>query len=283
MSSIFSEKYGDVFKNLRLQKNISLSRLSKLSSVSKATISQFENGNSMVSYEKLERMLEVLHLTLLDYSLIINNGTPEYFIAKFQEIETAYYNNDLNTLAYLYESCAAYPELEYIALSAKSAYKCLSDIEILSIKKFFSNNPFWGQFEFYVLIHTIEQLPIDYVWLTIKKIFEDPFIKSYFTVLHEYRALIINIIIKACLVFIQGNDEDKATITLQNLKQLSSNSDLTTLIILEILEGSFIYKFHDKTKGSDIIDKMLYTMTELNAIKLRDSIKRRIEKLLIDE
>ncbi|WP_313310190.1 helix-turn-helix domain-containing protein, partial [Lactococcus taiwanensis] len=68
MSSIFSEKYGDVFKNLRLQKNISLSRLSKLSSVSKATISQFENGNSMVSYEKLERMLEVLHLTLLDYS-----------------------------------------------------------------------------------------------------------------------------------------------------------------------------------------------------------------------
>ena len=69
-------KYGQIFRDLRLQKKMSISELNTLSGVSKATISQFENGKSLMSFDKLEALLEYMNLTILDYSLLVNNGLP---------------------------------------------------------------------------------------------------------------------------------------------------------------------------------------------------------------
>ena len=108
---------------------MSLSELNTLSGVSKATISQFENGKSLVSFDKLEALLESMNLTILDYSLLVNNGLPEYFITQFQNIENAYYNQDEAELQYLYEKNLEYEnESTYmIALSAKATYTQLSE------------------------------------------------------------------------------------------------------------------------------------------------------------
>lgn len=166
-------KYGKIFRNLRLQKNMSLSELNTLSGVSKATISQFENGKSLVSFDKLEALLESMNLTILDYSLLVNNGLPEYFITQFQNIEDAYYNQDEAELQHLYEKNLEYEnESTYmIALSAKATYTQLSEKEIQEVESLLSVGPLWGLYELYILIHTLEQLNLNLVWNIIETFF----------------------------------------------------------------------------------------------------------------
>nr|WP_270323597.1 helix-turn-helix transcriptional regulator [Lactococcus petauri] len=49
---------------------MSLSELNTLSGVSKATISQFENGKSLVSFDKLEALLESVNILLHSFKIL---------------------------------------------------------------------------------------------------------------------------------------------------------------------------------------------------------------------
>ncbi|MBD5823525.1 helix-turn-helix domain-containing protein [Lactococcus petauri] len=274
-------KYGKIFRNLRLQKNMSLSELNTLSGVSKATISQFENGKSLVSFDKLEALLESMNLTILDYSLLVNNGLPEYFITQFQNIEDAYYNQDEAELQHLYEKNLEYEnESTYmIALSAKATYTQLSEKEIQEVESLLSVGPLWGLYELYILIHTLEQLNLNLVWNIIETFFKNKNVFKYLKVLHEYRALLINILIKAELVFIEAECDTKAGIVLSRLNSLAVESDLTSKAIARVLKGCYIYAFESRSKGEKIIAGCLEVMDNMGAIKLKNVIIRRIALL----
>lgn len=95
-------KYGHAFRDLRLQHNLPMSAFEELG-ITKATISNFENGKNMIAFDKLDMALQEMHVTLLDYSLVLNNGELDYFIVVFQDIENSYYQNNVRKLKYIYE------------------------------------------------------------------------------------------------------------------------------------------------------------------------------------
>ena len=51
------KKYGDCFKKLRNQKNLGLSYFSKIG-INRANLSRFERGQTMMSFERVDLMLE---------------------------------------------------------------------------------------------------------------------------------------------------------------------------------------------------------------------------------
>ncbi|MDG6126612.1 Rgg/GadR/MutR family transcriptional regulator [Lactococcus formosensis] len=256
---------------------MSISELNTLSGVSKATISQFENGKSLMSFDKLEALLEYMNLTILDYSLLVNNGLPEYFIMQFQNIEDAYYNQDEAELHQLYEKNLEYEdESTYmIALSAKATYTQLSEKEIQEVESLLSLGPLWGLYELYILIHTLEQLNMNLVWNIIETFFKNKNVFKYLKVLHEYRALLITILIKAELKFIEADCDTKAGIVLSRMNGLTVESDLTSKLIIRVLKGCYTYAFESKSNGEKIIADCLEFVDNLEAIKLKKIISQR--------
>lgn len=274
-------KYGMVFRDLRSQKNYSLSTLELLSGVSKATISQFENGKSLVSFDKLEALLECMNLTILDYSLLVNNGIPEYFIVQFQEITTAFFAKDTQKLKEIYEKNLEYDEetTYLIAISAKATFTTLSHEEKKEVETLLSKSPLWGLYEFYILIHTIDQLSVDLVWELIQNFFNEPRMFVYLKQLREYRALLINVLIKAIPNFIEHGNENASSYTLDCLYSLFIESDLTSKVFWHLLKGCHTYIFESKERGEIVIEECLAWMTRIGARKLSNVASERIELL----
>jgi transcriptional activator, Rgg/GadR/MutR family, C-terminal domain len=272
-------KYGEVFRRLRLQKNMSLSKLNSLSGVSKATISQFENGKSLVSFDKLESLLECMNITVLDYSLIINNGLPEYFITQFQHIDDAYYNQSEVDLHRLYEKNIEYKdESTYmIALCAKATYTRLSEKEIQEVEELLSAGQLWGLYKLQVFVHTLEQINPNLVWCILEKFFENENMFKYLKVLREYRVLLINILIRAEWLFIESGCGVKASIILTRLNNVADESDLTSRAITAILKGCYTYVFESQSSGLKVISNCLEIIDFLGSVKLKNVLYRRVK------
>ncbi|MDH8063404.1 helix-turn-helix transcriptional regulator, partial [Lactococcus lactis subsp. lactis] len=71
------KRYGEIFKKLREQKNFSLSHFSEIG-ISKASLSRFELGQTMISFERLDSALQEMNVTLAEYEHFINNFSMDY-------------------------------------------------------------------------------------------------------------------------------------------------------------------------------------------------------------
>ena len=65
------KKYGEVFKKLRKQAAISLLEFEKLG-ISSSTVSDFERGKSMMSFEKVDICLQLIGVSLEEYENFLN-------------------------------------------------------------------------------------------------------------------------------------------------------------------------------------------------------------------
>lgn len=71
------KKYGQAFKKLRLQHRLSLRDFERIG-LSKSTLSYFENGKSLISFDKLDLALQEMHTTFRSYMLMLNNDEEDY-------------------------------------------------------------------------------------------------------------------------------------------------------------------------------------------------------------
>lgn len=275
------KNYGEIFRDLRLQKGISLNKLQKISGISKATLSQFENGNSLLSYDKLLQATKSLNITMYDYSLLVNGGTPEDFIVEFNNISQAYYNQDEVTLREIYLRNIEFDdEQKYIiGLCAKASYTELSPLEKMKIEKIMEFFPLWGLYELYVLLHTIEQLSIRTIDYLVSEFFSNESLMLYIKELREYRGGVLNIMIKIILFYIEEDERKKAEETLLRIPQFLIDSDITSKVMVYILEGLFIYKFEDKKRGTVLLHKGLDILEILGLKKLKNIVLSKIHKI----
>ena len=125
----------------------------------------------------------------------------------------------------------------------------------------------------------MEQLNLNLIWNIIETFFKNKNVFKYLKVLHEYRALLINILIKAELVFIEAECDTKAGIVLSRLNSLTVESDLTSKAIARVLKGCYTYAFESRSNGEKIIEGCLEVMDNVGAIKLKNVIVRRITLL----
>lgn len=95
-------KYGKAFHDLRIKHGFSLSAFEELG-IAKSTLSNFENGKSMLSFDRLDSALQKMNVSPLDYSIMINNGEQESYISIFDEIEHAYYQREIKRLKEIYQ------------------------------------------------------------------------------------------------------------------------------------------------------------------------------------
>ncbi|MEG1486214.1 helix-turn-helix domain-containing protein [Lactococcus sp.] len=273
-------KYGKAFHDLRIQHGFSLSAFEELG-IAKSTLSNFENGKSMLSFDRLDSALQKMNVSPLDYSIMINNGEQESYISIFDEIEHAYYQREIKRLKEIYEeNQKGTNEEKLVAYTAKGLYQHLLPEEIHELEDYLKGIQFWGFFELSILANIGDRLNEN----LIDNILEDFFYnKAYYENDLYYRVLIYRFLYKVILNCIDSGRKEKAQEVLDISKQFFMPGDVMSRVIINYAESFFVYYYVDKQKGKSQLQETLKFLKKIGADDFRKTLKMQYDKRIIRE
>ncbi|BAV02989.1 Rgg/GadR/MutR family transcriptional regulator [Lactococcus formosensis] len=272
------KKYGGVFKKLRIQHKLSLRDFERIG-LSKSTISSFENGKTLISFDKLDLALQEMHTTFRSYMLMLNNDEEDYWLNQLKKIEYAYFNKNLYLLEHIYVENNVYDleENKVIALSAKACYSHLSPLEVSYVETKLKSYYIWHSYELYILVNTLDEIdPIllqDIVWRILSQN------KYYLKEITEFRNLLIRVVIRATLAMIRQSYKDYSERFLKALEELTIVFDTYIRISTLFVKGCWIYAFDNQITGKKLIARALKILSEIGALELREVFQKDFEKI----
>lgn len=149
INQVVEKYYGLVFKEIRKQKKLSQSFFEKIG-VKKSCISKFEHGVSMMSFERIYKMLEAMDVSLEEYELLLNRFSPPFMEEFFIELENAELYQKVGKLSKLYDEAIDSSNF-FLALIVKSKITSLTSDETQRILSYLYNIKYWGYFELSLL------------------------------------------------------------------------------------------------------------------------------------
>lgn len=256
--------YGHTFHNVRIQKHLPLSFF-KNDGIDKASLLRFERGDSTMSIERVDTMLQSMNVSLAEYELMLNHFVPDYQEAFLQEIEEADFLENKKKLRNLTAE-AQEENFKELSLAAKSCAGKLSDEESDYLTQFLNGIDEWGYFELSLVYLALNNLKSSEIMLLISK-FEDRN-RNYFEIF-KYRRRILQIIYRAATLFAARGEQEIAKKILDRSKNRSKERDMYIINLRHLAEGFYIYRFEDKIKGRDKINHALDIFEELDSTALK--------------
>lgn len=268
-------KYGKAFHDLRIQHGFSLSAFEELG-IAKSTLSNFENGKSMLSFDRLDFALQKMNVSPLDYSLMINNGEQDSYTSVFAEIEQAYYQRNIKQLQEIYqENSNGTKEQKLLAYSAKGLYQHLPADEIGEIEDYLKGIQFWGLFELSLLANIGDKLSDTQISYILDDLL---FNKIYYENDLYYRVLIYRFLYKVILHYIDSGNQNKAKEVLDISQSYFMPGDVMSRVIINYAESFYIYFYIDEEKGKNQLLDTLKFLKKIGAEDFRKTLKMQYDK-----
>ncbi len=264
-------RYGKTFHNLRIQHALSLSDFKDLG-ISKAALSNFENGKSMISFDRLDFALQKMNTSLYDYSLIINDGQQDDYISLFTDIEHAYYANNTKVLQNIYENYVSQEEeYQLIAYAAKGLYAQLCKEEISHLERYLKGIQYWGLYELSLLANIGHRLSPEFIEHLITMLFSNP--TAYAKTLY-YRVLLQRFLYKMVLAYCDRGQSLAAQMLLEKSEQLFVPGDILDRVKRSFAKSYYTHTFVDPQKGKKEMLELLRCLLKIGATEVHATLKR---------
>ncbi|QDK70662.1 hypothetical protein FLP15_05135 [Lactococcus protaetiae] len=235
--------------------------------ISKSTLDKFESGRGNLAFDKLDEALQMMNVSLHEYSYLLNDGVNDYFIDVFEEIDNAFYSEDIARLKNIYEENIQYPENRLFALSAKACYETLTEKEQENISDYLFSVEHWGAKELWIFTDTIDQLSLSTVILLLNEFL----IKSkYYQGIYEYNRLIIQAANNAVAFLIRNNQKEAARKVLRQMENQFFEVDLFARVLYHFMLGYWDYIYQDKVLGNQMMNHSLHILKFLEATHIHN-------------
>ncbi|KLK95959.1 transcriptional activator, Rgg/GadR/MutR family, C- terminal domain protein [Lactococcus lactis subsp. lactis] len=236
----------------------------------------FENGKSMLSFDRLDFALQKMNVSPLDYSLMINNGEQDSYISIFDEIEQSYYQRDIKHLQEIYQgNKKGSKEQKLVAYSAKGLYQHLLPEEIDELEDYHKGVQFWGLFELSILANIGDKLNDT----LIDNILEDfLYNKAYYENDLYYRVLIYRFLYKVILNYVDTGEKEKAQEILEISEQFFMPGDVMSRVIINYAQSFYCYYYIDEKKGKNQLQDTLRFLKKIGAVDFRNTLKMQYDK-----
>lgn len=266
------KSYGEAFKEIRLHKCMTLVELEYISGISKSTLSQFENGKLMLSFDKLDQALEAMYVTLQDYYFVLNEGELQYAISEFNKIQHYFLKKREDKLSEIYITNIKNGEkgTDLIALCAKVCYEPLNKMEIEKIERYFTSGLEWSLYDIEVLSHVIGQIDLELLLKILNEFFLTTLFSQYIDELATYRNLVVWILMISSLRFIKNRRRKSSDLIIDKLEYFAQKSDFTAKIGLFFVKGCHQSIFVSSTKGYETIEKLSTFLDEIKAFDIKE-------------
>lgn len=266
------QRYGECFRKLRTQKDLGMSHFEKVG-IDRANLSRFERGLSMMNFERVDIMLQVMHVTLAEYELLLNNFVPDFLDIFLTEIENADFDFDFKKLDKLYQEAygSGYPLL---AIAVKSCFSIPSANELSKINEYLMKVEYWGYFEISLIYFTMEHFTIEDL-VSLFNAFER-ISENYYGIL-KYRRRLLQIAFRI-VIQLASLGEEKSARTILELTEKRKNIrvDIYIEIVHQLAVGTIIYFFEDKKRGKNKLEYNLNILEEFGDENLKNFYLNRL-------
>lgn len=269
------KKYGMTFKTLRKHSGFTLSHFSCIG-IPCSTLSDFERGRSMMSFDKIDSALQLMGYSLSDYDSYLNQFRPVDTITLLQEAEEAFLKNDIQKLRVILETFQRNDQ-NNIALALQLVLGENKKIAIEEITNFLYGTPVFGRIElslFYVLI---------------------PFIspKDIFNIIHvaeevgkgisgdrSYHRRIAHVAFEIILILSYYQLESDAKYYLKRVEKLSITQSMFLQNLFYGVKGFYLYQFGNKAIGKEMVNKCVDVMDLAMKSEISKFYKIKFKKLM---
>lgn len=266
-------RYGEMFRKIREQKGFSLSHFETLN-ISKSSIAKFERGETLMAFERVYSMLQMMNVSLSEYELSVNHYCQSYQEFFLVELERAEVLGDNIKLEKLYQE-SLYSGCTWLIVLAKSKLGVLNKQEKREAINFILSVKLWGYFELALthsvldLLTTVELKSLFNVWKNMNK--------NYFRIL-KYRRRVFQCAYKAVIILSSRGEKD----IVEEILAITDDNhgeelDFFVKVIRQLSIGFTIYSFDSKIKGELIMNKNLILLEELGNKDLRNYYEKKLK------
>lgn len=245
-------KYGQSFKLLRKQANLKLTHFRSLG-ISPAALSNFENGKSIVNFDKLIIMLKEISITPNEYLSFIDEAKYIEYELLLEDFFVAVFSNKSTDLKELQNKVIKHNEYT-LYLAIKNTYSNLSSDEKAILSDYFDSIIYWRTLDLFSLFLSLKSLKIYQITYTVKIIFLEK--RSSFPTLGQ-KIIFSHIVTHIIIYLISMGDKKESQSILKLFSPLSYRHTMETKTLYEIASGFWIYKFLDPSSGVLKINKSL--------------------------
>lgn len=240
-----NEKIGSSFRLLREQRGYSISSFS-IAGIPRATLSRFERGESMMSFDKVIKALQYMGVSLGEFEKIFKGFSLERSTFLIQEISKATFTGDQDKLWRLLE-VAKDSKLPYIEIAVKASLSIIDETEREKVTSYLYDIEQWSNNDFGIFYLTMNDLNtkdilyiIDSFWENIKK----------FTQVVEFRSNLAFICVKATVIFSCRGYKGNSKHIFNQIDKYQIINTMYLRNLRNLAEGYWIYKFGDKNEGN---------------------------------
>lgn len=272
-------KYGIVFNKLRKQKGFKLTSFTNVG-ISPATLCKFENGKSMIKFDKLNLALNELSITLSEYEKCLNDfqlDTHEELIKRTIIItlsgETCELKHCYSEFLKLSERCCA--------LAVKSLYEKLTEDEEEWVGDYFDSINYWRYIDLYALYLLVGTLKVRQLAYILEGFYiSDDFHNIFNSQKHCGR--FAQIVCKAVVYLSYQGYRQMTRHFLDYLDPQNFSHTMYTKNLYDLAKGYWCAEFEDKRNGSDMMKIALIRFKELSAPGVSEYYEKYIKKLRDD-
>lgn len=269
-------RYGKIFKLLRNQKKLPLSYFETIG-IGKSHVGKFERGEIMMSFERVDSMLQLMNVSLGEFEIIVNHYVPDFQNSFLLEIITAEFHQDEKKLSRLYDEAK---DLGYIwlILIAKARFKGLTSREVSQVKSYLSDVKEWGYFEITLAFSTVDFFEEEEIIQLISDL-EIKNRRNYGE--YKYRRRLYHLIFRSVILLATRGNEKEAKKGLALIMYFGPGTVDFYISTLNILTNGVVeYLYKSKKDGRETINDALFIIEKLGSREFKDYHEQRILKLM---
>jgi transcriptional activator, Rgg/GadR/MutR family, C-terminal domain len=250
-------KYGKTFQLIRKQLKLPLSYFTSYG-ISTTSLSDFENGKTMMRFDKVLIALDAMNISLAEFELALNHYHPSEmssFLQKLKESIILDNETELQKLLNVAQQSNNEPLVTTVLITLNKH----NNEDIIYLIDFLYNASYWSFTEISIFYIVMSKLPPKDIKNILNHIRAS--LSGIFLSLHHYREL-IPLLCKAITVFSYHGYKEEAKNIIDLIEgQRKENSLLTDSLYLINLyyaaKGYWIYLFVNPKEGKMIIEKFL--------------------------
>lgn len=264
------KKYGEVFKKIRKQGGFSLSCFYSVG-IAKATLSEFERGISMMSFEKVNAGLQLMDVSLAEFEYLLNAyGMSDSHSILFS-VEQALLNENKSELQNLFQE-AIQNGWTHIGFAIKILIGEVYSFELEELTELLYTADIWNKKEMFILYTIIDHIaPKDVIYIL--KNFKAHAKGTYHSLEHQ-RSLAL-ILFKAIIILSYYGYEKEAK---GIIREIESHKIAHSMFLKNLFYGTrgyWVYCFEDKKKGCSMVIKFL----EIQELAGQEEVTRYYRKI----
>ncbi|MFQ6323627.1 Rgg/GadR/MutR family transcriptional regulator [Lactococcus garvieae] len=275
---MIQKRYGEAFRKIRKQSGLSLTAFSTVD-IGKTTLSDFERGETMMSFDKVVMGLQFMGVSLGEFEHLLNHYAMSDPLVILSSAEAAVISGDKEALRQL-EELAKKSNYTQIHFALRILLGEAGDFEIEELTEFLYTATSWTYKEMFIFHTLIDQISPKDILNILKELK-----KNAHGVYHslEYRRGLALVLFRAITTLSHYGYKKEAGEIILSVEEHQLAYSMFLRNLFYGTKAYWVYCFEDKGKGQEMAQKFMEIQDLAGVAEVTAFYKKRVEQYMLGQ